>query len=162
MKLKRKRSLLFAMLAAFACILMCFNGCSAQSKLDKREKALFSLLVEAANQFNDPSSVRILSGEITYSERVEDILSPSEFQLEVGYYVSAHLRLSAKNGFGFNTTSNYMVAYDDYGNAEIWDLEYYGTDNPFYETSREDCYTTDDFDYAAVNSALEEYWEDLL
>lgn len=117
--MKLKRSLLFAMLAVFACILMGFNGCSAQSKLDKREKALFTLLVEAANQFRDPSSVRILSGEITYSERVEDILSPSEFQLEVGYYVAAHLRLSAKNGFGFNTTSNYFVAYDDYGNAEI-------------------------------------------
>lgn len=147
------------------------SGCnnSATSSLDEKEMATYNMLIEASLQFKDPSSVRILSGQVDYydvddyrelygedfEERYESVWSDAD--KERGYLYYAYLRISATNGFGTTTSENYFISYGEDGDLNIWNLSEYPS-----LFGDDDCYITDDFNYAAVNAALADYWENLL
>ena len=169
MKKKFKVLLIGCLIAIVAIGIALLSGCSAVSKLNEKEKATYDVLIEGSLQFKNPASVRVLSGTVSYydvddyrelygedfEERYESVWSDAD--KERGYLFYAYLRLSATNGFGSTTSENYFIAYGEDGDLNIWDLSEYPS-----LFGDDDCYATDDFDYAAVNAALEEYWENYL
>lgn len=156
MKKKFKVLLVGCLTVIVAIGIALLSGCSAELKLNKEEKALFTLLTETIITFKNPQSVRIISGTLTYED-----LSDEETSLTVdyedyqrGYYIAAFLRISANNSFGASISDNYLFCYSE-GEPTCLSMRE-------GDIGEDYCYKTDDFDYAAVNAALEEYWENYL
>ena len=160
---KIKAWLLLATAVIMGFGLMMFGACNGgASQLPEKENAVFHLLTEAALKFKSPSSVRVVSGTAVFSSREElEKENPgvtddwTAADIERGYTLLAFLRLTGANSFGATTTSNYFITYGDDGGLLMLDLSDLGIGD-------EQCYKANDFDYAAVNAALEAYWEDLL
>ncbi|MBQ9806282.1 MAG: hypothetical protein IJW49_07240 [Clostridia bacterium] len=115
--------------------------------LPEREQKCYELMLDVCPEFKNPSSVRIVSGTFNYYPDVDSD------------YCSAYLRLSATNGFGATTTGYYFVGYGmDGGELFIFDLEDFGQDYEYFDSSIEQCKKTNDFDIERVNRELDQYW----
>lgn len=140
-------------------------GCSSQaSSLTEKETAVFELVKEASLHFKVPSSVRIICGRVMYlSIKDHPDYDFSMEEVTRGYYISANVIISATNSYGTATTGYYMLTYnDEEGGVNVFDLEELG-ELTNTESAIEACYRIEkDVDYAAVNSELKKYWEELL
>lgn len=116
-----------------------FAGCN---NLSVEEKKLYELILDVSYEFKNPQSVRVVSGTCNYYPDVDE------------NYISAYLRLSAKNGFGAETSGYYFCGHDsEDGKVFCYDLESYGTS---YDIKK--CNEREDFDIKKINNALDKYW----
>lgn len=130
-----------------------FYACG-EEELKGRELAAYNLILEASYEFKDPSSVRVISGQLT-----GDIERDQE-TLDAGFFV-----ISAKNTYGARTTERYLVSHYDgellvekYSDlAEIIKLLTKTTEVEFNEK----CDKKDDFNIDKVNAALNKKWENI-
>ncbi len=124
---------------------LAFVGCGNQSAYDKlgeKEKRVFDVVLEFSYDFKNPSSVKVVSGD---------------FEEEVNF--TACFRIQAQNGFGSTTSGYYMIIGNKSGIDSYIDLEDDSLPSASYIYGMQRALTTDNFDYSAVNNALNEYWE---
>ncbi len=115
-----------------------FGGCN---NLSKEEEKLYKLILDVSYEFKNPQSVKVVSGTCNYYPDVDE------------NYISAYLRLSAKNGFGAETSGYYFCGYNDNGKAFLFDLEVYDNSDGIQK-----CTEREDFDIKKINDALDNYW----
>ena len=121
---------------------------TAYDLLEEKEKNVFHMMVDFSYYMKNPSSARILSGVFD-----GDYSDDGSFE--------AALCILGTNSFGATVRGYYNINGLD---GEI--TYYYDMKDPIFSDMPGlnilDAMETDDFEYAAVNDALEEYWEDFM
>lgn len=110
----------------------------SNSNLSGDDRVAYDLISEVSYEFKNPSSVRLVSGEVLYDE--EDC----EW---CGWFT-----LSATNGFGATTTGYYFVGYLD-GEIFALDLEEHGSSSSIRYAK-----TQGALDVEKINKALDKKW----
>lgn len=172
----KKIAIALTLVISFA---LCFAFVGCGDKMPSKEDATYELVLDAAYKFKNPSSVRLISGKVYYYEITDELKEEheySEFLLSRGYYISAHLRLSATNGYGATTTGYYSISYDDDGKIKLENIEdsikeytdgmdKYPSLTTVYKVllqiaveNYEECEIRNDFDIDKVNKRLDEKW----
>lgn len=100
--------------------------------------AAYNLIIEASYDFKNPSSVRLVSGQVYFDEE----------ELEYAGWFA----LSATNGFGGRDTGYYFISYLD-GEQFTLDLEENGTESSINFAKEKNA-----LDIDSINEALAEYW----
>ena len=108
------------------------------NKLTGNDLVAYNLISEVSYEFKNPSSVRLVSGEVFYDD--ED----GEW---CGWF-----GLSATNGYGARTVGYYFVGYLD---GEIFALDLEDDD---FDTSMKYAKTKDQLNVEKINNALEKKW----
>lgn len=122
-------------------ILLIFPACNKEKDSDSlsgTDLATYELVLDVSYQFKNPSSVRVLSGRMFYSDE--------------HMHWSGWLALSAKNSYGARTTGYYFVSYLD-GEVFALDLEEYGTSSDLNKAK-----DSPNFDIDKVNLELGNKW----
>lgn len=121
---------------------------TAYDLLEEKERNVFHMMVDFSYYMKNPSSARILSG--VFDGEYKD-----------GEYFNAALCVLGTNSFGATVRGYYSI------NGLGGEIDYYyDLKDPMFSgmpgMGISDAMKTDDFDYSAVNDALEEYWEDFM
>ncbi len=137
----KKNKILTGIIVAFILLLgiglpLIFNS---NDELAGKDLEVYNLILEVSYTFNDPSSVRIISGWIAQDG-------------EKGFFV-----LSAKNLLGVRKTGKYFIARLDDGQVYAMEEEVSGMT---YVKST-GIYKKNEFDIDKVNRALKKYWSEL-
>lgn len=123
-------------------IILVIVGISATSSktenLSGDDLAAYNLISEVSYEFKNPSSVRLISGEVFYDDENAEWC---------GWFA-----ISATNGFGARTVGYYFVGYLD-GEIFALDLEEYGS-----SSSIRNAKTKDELNIEKINSALDKKW----
>lgn len=159
-KLLKKLSPLFALVvmivAGFSLV-----GCDRKDDLTSREQAIYQLVLDASYKFKNPSSVRIVSGMVTFDEANAENSDKefSNFELQRGYAIDGHFRFTATNSFGATISEYYFCGYNDDGTIFAYSFDTYKNLVPtIYAKMVEWASKTDDFDIDKINAELEKKW----
>lgn len=151
----RSNKLIVSIVAAVLVILIVFAlwFFVFRNKLRGNDLSAYTMLKQTAAEFHSPKSVKVLSGTVIKEDT-------GEYPIYHGYF-----KISATNGFGAETTSDYFVRIKD-GKVKTLDLSDAKTDKDLpniglisgqkcLESAVEKCMDTTNFDAKKVNSALE-------
>ena len=129
-------------------------GCSAVSKLNEEETALYNGVLAYAKKYAyNPPSIRIISGTVFYENLAEE--GQEEYVLFM-----AQVKLYGTNMAGATITS-YIQMVDTSEQEELVATRL--PESSIFDEDREECNTMQEgIDYSAINDALEEYWEDFM
>lgn len=121
---------------------------TAYDLLEEKERNVFHMMVDFSYYMKNPSSARILSG--VFDGEYKD-----------GEYFNAALCVLGTNSFGATVRGYYSI------NGLGGEIDYYyDLKDPMFSgmpgMGISDAMKTNDFDYSAVNDALEEYWENFM
>ena len=151
---------IFALVMALT-ISLSIAGCNKEESLTAREQAIYQLVLDASYKFKNPSSVRVVSGMVTFDEANAENSDKefSNFELQRGYAIDGHFRFTATNSFGATISEYYFCGYNDDGTIFAYNFDTYKNLVPtVYVKMVEWASKTDDFDIDKINAALEKKW----
>ncbi len=109
-------------------------------KLKGDNLAAYELITEVSYMFKNPSSVRLISGTVSYDEKDEEY--------------SGWFAIIEENEFGATTVGHYRVGYHSDGKIFALDLEKYGSSSSMASAKKKE-----ELDVDKINKEIDKYWD---
>lgn len=136
--MRRRLALLLAMIIAA----LSLAGCSSINK-NSRENMAAEVLITCSSSFKSPQSLRMVSGSGSLYRNDDG---------SIGGFLYA--RVSAKNGWGTDTTSRYVFFIGTDGEGFVLDEENFAS---FFSDNSK--FTSTEIDVSVVNGIIADHWK---
>lgn len=171
--MKKFGKLFILLISILLCCTVLFVGCEQKEEsitetFTPQEEVIYEILIEKSYDFKDPTSVRIISGTLIYSNP-ENGADLGETKGSYLRYSLGLFRIMATNSFGVKITESFMVKVELGEVTTFLGMESYLDEiedllSPFYLklflAAIDDAKEVDpDINYEAINIALAQYWE---